>query len=171
MCPECGLDYDTIAGPDTPVAVRSYPRRFKAVLTVFDDDEDPDALVRRRPDPSTWSALIYTGHVGDVFDEIGGAIRRMLDEDGPTLGFDDPDDPAGVARLAERSLDETLHALRASAEGLASLLDGVRGEAWTRTGAFPWGTRDVLTMARNAVHEGHHHLRDVGRVLDRVRGR
>ena len=51
------------------------------------------------------------------------------------------------------------------------MLDSYRGDDWTRTATFPWGERDALTTARNAVHEGHHHLRDVERVLGVVRGR
>jgi hypothetical protein len=37
-----------------------------------------------------------------------------------------------------------------------------------RSGRFPWGERDVLTMIRNGVHEGKHHLRDVEQVLERL---
>lgn len=171
MCPECGLDYETISGPDMPVAIRSYPRRFKALLTSFDDDEDAGALVRRKPAPETWSALVYAGHVGDVFEGIGASIRRMLDEDRPTVTLDDPDAPGKEEQLGGRTVDQTMAELADRAGLLAGILDGVKGDAWSRTGQFPWGARDVLTMARNAVHEGHHHLRDVEGVLATVRGR
>src|SRR5439155_5898018 len=70
VCPECGLDYDSIAPKDTAVAIRSYPRRLKALVAPIDRDQAtrPDAKIRRRPDPHTWSALEYTAHVADIFD-------------------------------------------------------------------------------------------------------
>jgi len=53
---------------------------------------------------------------------------------------------------------------------LASVLEGVKADDWTRTGLLAGAPRDALTMARDGVHEGAHHLRDVQRVLDAVRG-
>ncbi|MCA1676351.1 MAG: class II holin family protein, partial [Actinobacteria bacterium] len=54
---------------------------------------------------------------------------------------------------------------------LASVLEGVSPDDWTRTGLLAGVPRDALTMARDGVHEGSHHLRDVHRVLATVRGR
>lgn len=170
-CPECGLDYDTIAPTDAPVAVRSYPRRFRALLAGFDEDEDAEALVRRKPDAHTWSALAYTAHVADLFAAIADAVSRMLVEDNPTLRLPDPDAPGFEAAANAEAVEAVLGRLGAAAERLAAVLEGVPAGDWRRTGTFPWGERDVLTMARNAVHEGYHHLRDVERVLTAVRGR
>ena len=38
VCPECGIDYDTLAPGDLAVAIRSYPRRFRAALATLDED-------------------------------------------------------------------------------------------------------------------------------------
>ncbi len=54
---------------------------------------------------------------------------------------------------------------------LASVVDGVRADDWSRTGLVGGVERSALTLARDGVHEGAHHLRDVQRVLDAVRGR
>lgn len=162
-CPECGLDYDTISGPDCVVALRSYPRRFRGELWGLGEDEDPDALIRRKPAPDTWSPLAYCVHVAWVIGTIGDAIARMLVEDQPTLGFDDPDAVMDETAANARPVDDVLGDLAASCERAAATLENVHGDEWSRTGVFPWGERDVLTMARNAVHEGHHHLRDVQR--------
>lgn len=170
-CPECGLDYGTIAPTDTPVAVRSYPRRFRALLAGFDEDEDAEALVRRKPDERTWSALAYTAHVAGLLDAIADAIGRMLVDDNPTLSFPDPDAPGFEEAANAEPVEAVLDRLGAAAERLAAVLEGVPAGDWGRTATFPWGERDVLAMARNAVHEGYHHLRDVERVLTAVRGR
>ena len=166
VCPECGLDYDTIAPGDTVVAVRSYPRRFRAALATIDDQDDPDALVRRKPDPETWSALTYTAHVAEVLAFTTDAADRILTSDSPEVEV-----PDGDPEAADADREEVLARLQQEADRLGARLGEARGEDWNRTGRFPWGERDLLTTARNAVHEGHHHLRDVERVLDAVRGR
>lgn len=170
-CPECGLDYGTIAPTDTPVAVRSYPRRFRALLAGFDEDEDADALVRRKPDERTWSALAYTAHVADLLGAMADAIGRMLVDDQPTLSLPDRGAPGFEEAANAEPVEAVLDRLGAAAERLAAVLEGVPAGDWKRTATFPRGERDVLALARNAVHEGHHHLRDVERVLSVVRGR
>ncbi|MBA3655646.1 MAG: DinB family protein [Actinobacteria bacterium] len=171
VCPECGLDYDTILPPDAVVALRSFPRRYRELLPERDDDAKPDGVIRRRPAPGVWSALEYTAHVADVLDDLADAIRRMTTEDQPTLGGFDPDARAGEARYNEQDREAVLGRLTDASEKAAAVVDAVPNDAWSRTATFPWGVRDALTMARNAVHEGSHHRRDVESVLARVVGR
>jgi hypothetical protein len=170
-CPGCGIDYDTLAPSDLAVAIRSYPRRFRSLLTTFDAQEDDDALIRRKPDATTWSALTYTSHVADVLAFHADAIRRMLDVDDPTIAYPSGGDDATEQRAAASDRDGVLDRLGREAERLASVLGDVKGDAWNREGEFPWGRRDLLVTARNAVHEGHHHLRDVEHALTAVRGK
>jgi hypothetical protein len=131
----------------------------------------PDDVVRRRPGPSTWSALEYTAHVADVFDHLGPAIRRLTVEDEPTITFFDNDERAVQQAYNEQDRAEVLGWLDLTCDDLASILAAVAPDDWARIGHFEWGDRDALAMARNAVHEGSHHLRDVQRVLRQVRGR
>ena len=171
VCPECGLDYDWIKPLDAINAVRSFPRRYRAALTTFGRDEDADALVRRRPEPDVWSALEYTAHVADMLDRYAPAIRRMTVEDRPTLPFFDPESRVDEESWNERPVRSVISDLETACADLAATLETVEADEWTRTGVFDWGERDVLTTARDAVHQGSHHLRDVERVLNRVRGR
>ena len=128
-------------------------------------------MFRRRPDASTWSALEYTAHVADRLDHLGPTIRRITYENHPTIdGFD------GDVRAAEHgynALDRTevLGWLELACAELASVLEDVPADDWTRTGVVAGVDRDTLTVARDGVHEGSHHLRDVQRVLAAVRGR
>lgn len=151
--------------------MRSFPRRYRAALATPGSDDAPDAVFRRRPGPSTWSALEYTAHVADRLDHFGPAIRRIVVEDNPTITLFDGDRRAAekAYNLLERA--EVLGWLELASGELASVLEGVGADDWTRTGRFPSGERGALTVARDAVHEGSHHLRDVQRVLDQVRGR
>jgi hypothetical protein len=135
------------------------------------DADAPDHMIRRRPHPSTWSALEYTAHVADVLDHLGPAIRRIVREDQPTITFFDNDERAVQQGYNGMPRTEVLGWLDLACADLASILEGVNAEDWTRIGHFEWGDRSALAMARNAVHEGSHHLRDAQRVLGEVRGR
>ena len=173
VCPECGLRYDPISPSDATAAVRSFPRRYREALFGFADDvdEDPDAVIRRKPDDTTWSALEYTAHLRDVLEWTVGAIQRMNREKEPAIQGFDPDQRAVEARYNDQDPSAVLEQLEQSADRLAVVLRDIDADDWGRLGHFSWGDRDMLTTARNAVHEGSHHLRDVDHVLRAVIGR
>jgi hypothetical protein len=127
-------------------------------------------VVRRRPAPSTWSALEYTAHVRDVLEWMADTIRRMNREREPTIDSFDQDQVALDDRYNDQDVDRVLDGVAAAADRLVAVLRDVDAGDWGRLGHFSWGDRDMLTMARNAVHEGAHHLRDVDRVLRAVVG-
>ena len=151
--------------------MRSFPRRYRALLVTPGSEDRPNAVFRRRPDPSTWSALEYTAHVADMLDHLGPAIRRIVYEDNPSITLFDNDRRAAEKRYNELERAEVLGWLELACGELASVLETVRADDWTRTGLLDAGERDALAVARNGVHEGSHHLRDVQRVLNQVRGR
>lgn len=169
VCPGCGLDYSTISPPDAKVAIRSFGRRYRSALAAVVEDEADEALVRQRPDAATWSALEYVGHVADSFEFIGSSIRRMFDQDGPTLETVDFEGRVESERYNAAEPRALLDRLDTAATRLGDEVDRVSPDGWHRTATFPFGERDILTMTRNGVHEGSHHLRDVERVLDAAR--
>jgi hypothetical protein len=178
VCPECGLDYDTIRPLDAIAAVRSFPRRYRAALTTFGRDEDANSILRRRPAPDVWSALEYAAHVADVIDDIAPAIRRIAIEERPSFPPSwDPDQRAVSGAYGERPpynerpLPQVVSDLETACADMAATLETVEADDWTRVGRFDYGERDILALTRNAVHEGSHHLRDIERVLNQVRGR
>ncbi|HEX7167881.1 MAG TPA: DinB family protein [Acidimicrobiales bacterium] len=171
VCLECGLEYDSITPSDAKVAIRSFPRRFRAALAAAMEDESDEGLVRRRPEPAVWSALEYTMHVAEMLDAMAGIVRAMR------IGADtaphvwDPDERAAAGQYNEQDPVAALDLLANGAERFAAEVEQVAPEEWSATAAFPWGERDLLTMMRNGVHEGSHHLRDVERVLERARAK
>ena len=166
VCPECGLDYDTISPSDAVTAFRSFPRRYREAF----GDADA-ATAHRRPDPATWSAVEYTAHVADVFEAFTQLVGRMRAGDGAKVDdlVWDQDERAAQQRYNDRAAEDVLTALAASAGTMADATAQVTASEWKRTAEFPWGERDLLIMVRNGVHEGAHHLRDIGRVLSAVR--
>lgn len=168
-CPDCGLVYDSLAPQDAIQALRSFPRRYREVIGPFIDDED---VLRRRPDPSPWSALEYTAHVADVFETLTSDILKMVQADDPRLPDAwNPDERAEVGQYNEMEPRDALDWLERSATQSADTLSRFSSDDWSRTGQFDFGQRDVLDMVRNMVHEGVHHLRDVERVLRAVIGK
>ncbi len=146
---------------DAVVAVRSFPRRYRALLATPGSADRPDAVFRRRPDSSTWSALEYTGHVADRLDHLGPAIRRITVEDHPAISVFDNDQRATEQAYNDLDRTEVLGWLDLACAELASVLEGVSPDDWTRIGLLAGVPRDALTVARDGVHEGSHHLRDV----------
>ena len=170
-CPVCGLDFDSIKPLDAIAAIRSFPRRYRAALTTFGQDEDADAVIRRRPGPDEWSALEHAAFAADMIDRYAPSVRRMVVEDNPTVPFFDPESRLQEDNWNERPVREVVSAMETACADMASTLDTVDADDWTRGGRFDWGERDVLAAAREAVHQGSHHLREVERVLRVVRGR
>ncbi len=171
VCPECGLDYDTVSPPDAAVALRTMPRRYRSAVAAALEDDADEGLIRRRPEESTWSALEYTAHVADLYELFTTIVRRMFDEDAPTIDFWDPDARAADQNYNAADPAAVLDRLEAATASLVAAVERVDADSWRRTATFPFGDRDLLTMVRNAVHEGAHHLRDVASSLDAARGR
>ena len=165
VCPECGIDYDTISPADAAVAVRSFPRRFAEQLHRTEGDE---ALLRRRPEPTVWSPLEYTAHVADGFGWMADIVTRMRRENTPTFDVWEPDARAEDREYNEQPVHAVLADLDANAHLFADAIEATATADLDRMGRFSWGDRDVLMMIRNGVHEGKHHLRDVERVLERL---
>jgi hypothetical protein len=170
-CTECGFEYDPWGPAEIADAFRGFGRRYRTPLSKGLPGEDLDALVRTRPTPDTWSALEYACHARDVFLVTEHRIGRVLTEDRPQFRRVDPDagaverdyngqDPASVVV----EIDDVTRAL-------AERLDGLPADAWERAGVREGEDLTVHWLAVNAVHEGAHHLLDIGRALRSARGR
>jgi hypothetical protein len=108
--------------------------------------------------------------VADRIDHLGPAIRRIVYEDHPSIPAFDNDERRTAKSYNSIDRTEVLGWLDLACDELATVLEAVRADDWTRIGLLPDGERDALTLARDGVHEGAHHLRDVQRVLAAVRG-
>jgi hypothetical protein len=81
----------------------------------------------------------------------------------PTSG--DPDQQVLERGYATADPAVLLDGIDAETARLVAFLEGLTPETAAVEVEFPWGTRDVLTIASNAVHEQTHHLFDVERIL------
>ncbi|HVL26686.1 MAG TPA: DinB family protein [Acidimicrobiales bacterium] len=170
-CSECGFSDATVSLADVPAALRRFARRYRAPLTRFLPGEDGDALIRTRPPagPITWSALEYAAHVRDVFAWYDEWVRRSLDHDGFVVEAPGPDEAAEAGRYNEADPAAVADDLAANADRLAATFESMPEEGWARAHVPRGNPRTAAFAARRAVHEGNHHLLDIGRVLRSVR--
>jgi DinB superfamily len=171
-CDECGFVYAEVSPADAVEKLRSFGRRYKAPLTRFLAGEDGDSLLRERPEDGVWSPLEYAAHVRDAIRFNGYLARRALTEDRPTLPAPNPDQAAVDNNYNAEDPAAVAEGIEERASKLAAMVEDVEDpSSWARVAV--WEGRDgdftSLYFVRNAVHEGHHHLLDVGRVLRHVR--
>ena len=118
-----------------------------------------DEALRRRPSPGEWSALEVCCHLRDAAEFEGERVRRLAEEENPTLA---PYDQEALAIERDYKGDDIRRvrtALRAFWGGLAYQLEGLTDEQWERAGIHPEiGRVTVRSQAERQVEEGREHL-------------
>jgi hypothetical protein len=169
-----GLDVSNLAPGDAVAALRSYPRRYRSLLTTFDDDEKPDDLVHRAGADGR-SAVDHVDHVARSLAILGRALHDVLQHDDVTVAPATFDDDAREWQVAsgDPSLQAALDFLTVECEGLADAVSRVPAESWARTATAAGEGRTVtaLDIVREAVRTGAEHLRTAERTLTAARGR
>jgi hypothetical protein len=170
-CEECGFDSADLRPPQMVVAIRSFGRRYRVPLTRGLPGEDLDEIVRRAPGPGVWSALEYAAHVGHLFRAFDDRVRCALAGNEPDHA--EVDWEGWVASAAPKlDREQAADGVDEAAHALAFTLDELNEFEWELTGLTGRGRPVPLTeLAAIAVHEGSHHLLDIGRVLRAARGR
>ena len=163
VCPECQLDYDTLAAAALGMHIRPIASAVRSRLTGVDD-----GIVRTRPEPAVWSAIEYAAHLADTYDAFVDMVHRMPKGASMEDFFWDPDERAVEQAYNERPVPSVLDELDANSARLADAFDALSIADWEIIAQFPWGERDLLTMGRNAVHEGVHHAQDIDTVIERL---
>jgi hypothetical protein len=160
VCEACALRYPEITAVLAVALIRDAPAVYRAAFAGV-----PDAVVRRRPDPVTWSMVEYLGHVRDVVVVFAERIEQARAEDRPTFPPLGNDDRAVRLRYNEADVEATLQELSSGAARLAGLIESLGDDDWARRATRrPGEERDVRWMVRQAAHECRHHLADIERV-------
>jgi DinB superfamily len=174
VCEECGFDYDGLTDAEVVDTLRGFGHRYRVPLTRGLPGEDLDGLLRAHPLPGVWSALEYTCHVRDVFRVQRDRLALALREDVPTFVPMGREERVRDDRYNEQVAEMVSAELGSAGDAMAAALEALSPDQWARRGiySYPEPTeRDMAWLARHTVHEGHHHLLDVGRVLRAARGR
>jgi hypothetical protein len=157
VCDECSFDYGSVTADALPERLAGFGARYDAALaTVLDP--------RRRPAEYVWSPLEYTCHVRDLFRVQRERLTLGLAEDCPEFA---PMARDLAARAAYNSQDTAVvvRELAAAADDLATAFGLLDSRGLARIGVFPWprpAERTMLWLGQHSVHEGEHHLGDIG---------
>ena len=156
-CPQCGYRADQTDVGTLPAAIRATVAGWRQVLAA------PDAEVRRRPDPQTWSTLEYGCHVRDVYRLFDRRLELMLTEQSPRFENWDQDRTAVEQDYGRQDPATVAVELAEAGDRIATRFEGGRGEQWQRTGLRSDGARfTVDSFGRYFLHDVVHHLHDVG---------
>jgi hypothetical protein len=128
-----------------------------------------DQEMRRRPAEGEWSLLEICCHLRDTASEEAMRIRRMVEEDNPTLPLYDQDQWAAERNYAAEDPERAFVGLRAFWNGLAYLLEGLADEDWSRPGVHPEaGSVTVQPWAAAEVRHTAEHLEQMRAVREAI---
>jgi len=129
--------------------LRALPDQIEAVVR----DLDEEAL-RRRPAPDQWSIKEVCAHLRDSLEIDGERIRRMLEEDQPSIAGYDQEALAREGDYQNASMPLVLTALRAFSGGNAYVLEGLSEEQWQRGGRHE--ERGPINVSGYAEQQAEH---------------
>jgi uncharacterized damage-inducible protein DinB len=129
--------------------LRALPGQIEGLVR----DLDEEAL-RRRPTPDQWSIKEVCAHLRDSLEIDGERIRRMLEEDEPSISSYDQEALARERDYQNESMPLVLTALRAYSGGNAYALEGLSDEQWQRGGRHE--ERGRITVGGYAEQQAEH---------------
>jgi hypothetical protein len=109
--------------------LRALPDEIEKVVRGLDDE-----TLRRRPGAGDWSIKEVCAHLRDSLEIDGERIRRMVEEDDPSIPGYDQEALAAERDYQNLSMPQVLTALRAFSGGNAYMLEGLSEEQWQRGG-------------------------------------
>ena len=160
-CAQCGFDSNLYDRADTISSQMIVP----SVLTAAAENLTPAVLVAR-PDEATWSIVEYVDHVREVAFGNRFAIESALQDPGVDLGEAPPTGITGEAKRIDFAT--AISGVSNEYRSMHELLIGLDDDQW-RVGVTLGGQqRTVGWFARHVLHDGLHHLADIGRIRHRL---
>jgi len=158
QCDACGFDSDLYDRADTISSQTIVPAVLGASFAGVADE-----VLEIRPDEHTWSIAEYVDHVQEVAFVNRSAIDMALNEPGADLG----PAPEPVFSDTLRSVDvaAALAACTGEYEALRQRLGALTDEQWSATVTVDDHPISVDWFARHVVHDGLHHMADIGRIV------
>jgi hypothetical protein len=164
------IDLSRLSPGDAAIALRSYPRRYRALLQPINNDDDLEELAHRAG-PDGVSAVQLLSDVTRTLVILAEALHQIMVNPTPVVH-------AAVVDPAERQwdtppperLDDAWDLFADEATTLADAIDRVPADEWTRTGSIAGGgTVSAIDVAREAVRAGRSGLGDIERTLAALR--
>lgn len=166
-CPVCGFDGSQVSPSDAATALRSFPRRFAAVLAGPFDEDRPADVLHRRPAAGGLSAIEHAGWVAAGIPQATEAFAAVMYQDDPAIALPALD-PAAAVGADELAPAAVVAAIKVAGDALAGAIEQAPKDGWNRTGHARTEPITALEVVRFAVHLGVHHLRLTERTIDAV---
>lgn len=170
------MDLSSLSPSDAVVALRSLPRRFRAVLAPPERDEpgappDPDDIAHR-PGTDGASALDHARQAARAIDAARMAVHTVFTVDGPAVDLM-PLDASAAGTSAGATADQALRELDEATSRMAAEIEHVAADSWGRIGTIAGanGSLTALDIVRRAVDAGVTHLKAAERTLEEARRR
>lgn len=171
-CSECQFVASATRPTNAEETVRAIGVRYRESLAKM-EAQDPDGrMIRKRPDPNTWSVLEYAAHMRDVIAMWGWALHRTLTDDRPQLPAVDPGLPDRAASESAYNSQDPFTVARElsdNAERMARKTATIAPDQWQRTALFGEMQITALDIVRKVAHEARHHLQDIHRSVGESR--
>jgi DinB superfamily len=164
ICPECQFDPTTVVDSEMADLFAKFAKRYPIPLTRLLPSDNP-AILTTRPEPTTWSAQEYVGHAAQCFEDSAKWIIKL--QGGGDTKFTGSDVDAAVleAGFNGSTAIEVAERVAGAATKVQELLRTLSAEDFTREVSFgEWNVPFRMLLVAQ-IHEGHHHLLDVGRIL------
>lgn len=171
-CAECGFVYEDLPADDIAGVVRHAAREIRERLGDAFGQVDGLERLRTRPQPATWSALEYAGHVRDVFLTQHGRLYHGLVVDTPEFPPMHRDERVVLGAYNEEDPATTGTEVTMGADLFARLVTRLSTEQWARHCIYANPEpreRELIWVARHTAHEVLHHLGDIDHVLAKVK--
>jgi DinB family protein len=116
-----------------------------------------DEQLDRRPGPGDWTPREVVHHLVDSEMTSAIRLRRLLAEDAPIIVGYDEEEFARRLFYADRPIEASLEAFRASRRTTSEILDRLTDEQWHRSGTHtesgPYGVETWLEIYANHAHD------------------
>ena len=129
--------------------------------------------LRTKPDPENWSAVEVLAHLRCCADVWGDAIRRIRDEDHPTIKAVDPRTWARDTNYTELEFHPSLDAYTSQRANLLTLLEALSPNDLSRAATLRGAGKPIERTLRGfaqriAIHE-RPHIKQIDRALKVIR--
>jgi hypothetical protein len=156
--------FPTTGPDDVRAIVASVPGQARELLAAH-----PEEAWRVPGAAGSWSPAEYLCHVRDVYAVFTIRLHRARTEHDPPLEPMLNDLRARRFDYAHAALGPVVDQLTDHVAGFLAELDRLDDDAWARpVHRYPGEQRTALWLARQAAHEGRHHLRDITERLNRA---
>jgi DinB superfamily len=143
---------------------RSGPDVVEAAVAGLSDEE-----LDRAPEEGGWTPREVVNHLADSEMASAHRVARLLAEDEPVIQGYDEERFATRLHYGSRPIGPSLAALRAARESVATLLDLVGEDDWTRAGTHTEsGPYSVQTWLEIYARHAHEHAEQIRRAVGRA---